>query len=324
MHGEKREPAVTDGGAEGSTPRAKAVSILDLAMVAGLPFMCAVSWLVPERLWPGLCRAAAPIAVPALAGDLKALARTIGETQGSRQMCASADDILRGLAAVEIRSILQLLRHYRPDGWTPEVRVAGLEHIAAALEKGRGAILWVGVCMDSGNILSKLAFHRAGFGYTQLTSAGHPFSSSRFGMRFLNPIHTAIEDRYLVAQVMLSPNDADAALKELRARLADNGIVAFTAHRKAKRPVCVPFLDGEIVLGPGAPIMALRTRAPLLPVFTFQGGSGAPTVTVGPPLDVRHDIPKNDAVEGAVRQYAAALEPMVIENPEQWRGWLLL
>ena len=324
MHGAKLASAGTNGGATGSISPVKAISILDMAMVVGLPILGAVSWFVPGRLWPGLCRAVAPMARPALSADLRALGQTISGTGGRHLAHVSSDNILRGLAATEIRSVLRLLRHYRPGGWTPAIRATGMERVAAALEDGRGVILWVGVCVDSGNLLSKQAFHRAGFGYTQLTSAGHPFSSSRFGMRFLNPIHTAIEDRYLVAQVKLSPNHPDAALKELAARLADNGIVAFTAHRKAKRPVTAPFLDGEITLGPGAAIMALRTRAPLLPVFTFHDASGVPTVTVGPPLDVNRDVPKHDAFEDAVRQYAARLEPFVLENPDQWRGWLLL
>ena len=187
-----------------------------------------------------------------------------------------------------------------------------------------GVVLWIGICMDSGNLLSKVAFHRAGIPFTQLTTDSHPFSSSRFGMRFINRIHTAVEERYSVARVVLSTNNTAAALKDLTARLGDNEIVAFTAHKGGKRPVTGPFMDGEIVLGPGAAIMAQKTRAPLLPVFTFRDASDVVTVTVGPRIDVRQDIPTPDAITDVIRQYAAILEPFVLENPAQWRGWRLL
>lgn len=300
------------------------ISVGDLGMVVGLPFLWAVSWLLPERLWRHFCRGVHPLVVSAILDESGTLAEVIEKTLGKRRPDVLASDIQRGLAELEVRAVLEVLRHYRPGHLSQRVGLVGSEQIAAALGHGRGVVLWVGVCADSGNLLSKLAFHRAGFAYTQLTSAGHPYSETRFGRRFLNPIHTAVEDRYLVSQVMLSPGAAGIALQELEARLGDNGIVAYTAHRKAKRPLTAPFLNGAITLGPGAPIMARKTGAPLLPVFTFRNAAGLPTVTVGPPIDLRQDSPEDQATADAVRQYVSLLEPLVLEHPTQWRGWLLL
>ena len=149
-------------------------------------------------------------------------------------------------------------------------------------------------------------------------------SATRFGVRWLNPIQTRVEDRYLSARVMLSPGNPNAALKTLATRLGENGVATVTVHRNAKRPAVVPFLDGELVLAPGAPLLAHRTEAALIPVFAFRDATGDHAVTFEPPLDVPQGLPKGQVTQSVGRQYAARLEPYVLEHPGQWRGWLHL
>jgi lauroyl/myristoyl acyltransferase len=201
--------------------------------------------------------------------------------------------------------------------------VAGLEHVEAARVQGRGAILWIGFTVYC-DLVAKMGFHQAGLAVSHLSRASHGFSATRFGTRVLNPIQTAVEDRYLGERVMLSPTGASAALETLAARLANNRVVTFTVHRNAKRPIIVPFLEGEIVLAPGAPLLALKTQAALLPVFAFRNEAGVHTVTIEAPLEVPGDLPKQEVTQSVGRQYAARLEPYVLEHPGQWRGWLHL
>jgi hypothetical protein len=40
------------------------ITALDLALVAGLPVLAALSWALPVRRWPSLCAAVARLAVP--------------------------------------------------------------------------------------------------------------------------------------------------------------------------------------------------------------------------------------------------------------------
>ena len=72
----------------------------------------------------------------------------------------------------------------------------------------------------------------------------------------------AVENRYLGERVMLSPSGAASALQRLADRVGENGVVTFTVHRNAKRPVVVPFLDGELTLGesPFDPVADLPVR----------------------------------------------------------------
>jgi predicted LPLAT superfamily acyltransferase len=47
-------------------------------------------------------------------------------------------------------------------------------------------------------------------------------------------------------------------------------------------------------------------------------------VTIEAPLEVPRDLPKQEVTRSVGRQYAARLEPYVLEHPGQWRGWLHL
>jgi|GEM_PF-567976 len=320
----KTSPPIPSGRkAPAEAPPAPRVSPTDLAVLFSLPLLFAVSWLLPEGLWRRFCRSAGPLAVPMLAGDPKRVLGVMRRTLGGRPLGRSAEAILSELAGEQVLTILQLLRDHRPGGWRPEIRLAGLEHVEAALGRSHGAILWVGFSVY-GDLVAKMAFHQARLAVSHLSRASHGFSGTRFGMRVLNPIQTAVEDRYLGERVLLSPTGATAALETLAARLADNRVVTFTVHRNAKRPVVVPFLEGEIFLAPGAPLLALKTQAALLPVFAFRDEAGVHTVTIEAPLEVPRDLPKQDVTQSVGRQYAARLEPYVLEHPGQWRGWLHL
>jgi lauroyl/myristoyl acyltransferase len=299
------------------------VSATDLAVLFSLPLLFSVSWLLPENLWRRFCRAAGPLAAPMLAGDRAALLSTIRRTLGERLNTRSGDSILNELAGEQILTILQLLRDYRPGGWRPEIRLTGLEHLEAARAEGKGAILWIGFTVYC-DLVAKMAFHRARLAVSHLSRASHGFSGSRFGTRVLNRLQTAVEDRYLGERVMLSPSGAKPALETLAGRLAGNRVVTFTVHRNAKRPIVVAFLEGEIFLAPGAPLLAQKTGAALLPVFAFRDGDGVYDVTIEAPLEVRRDLPKQEAMRRVGQDYAARLEPRVLEHPGQWRGWLHL
>lgn len=304
-------------------PGTKAFSTTDLAVFLGLPLLFTISWLVPERLWPRLCRRIGPLAVPMLAGDAPARVRLIRRTLGATRLKAAPKEILSELAGEQILSILQLLKGYRPGGWKPAIALSGKAHIEAALARGRGAILWVSYSVY-GDLISKMAFHRAGLAVSHLSRASHGFSDTRFGARFLNRLQTAIEDRFIGERVSLTAKGATGALDHLRARLGDNRAVTFTVHRNAKRPATVPFMDGQLHLAPGAAVLARKTGAPLLPVFAFRDETGGLTVTVGAPLEMAEELPTEAVVEQAARQYAAALDPYVRRYPGQWRGWLHL
>lgn len=199
---------------------------------------------------------------------------------------------------------------------------ANFERVDAALRAGRGALLWVAHGFH-GHLGAKVGFARAGLTVSHLSRATHGFSESRFGIRVLNRIQTVVEDRYLGERILI-PSRGKAPLDLLARRLGANGIVSITAQRGTGRTVEVPFLDGRLRLAGGAPALAHKTGAALLPVFAFRNPACIVEVVVEPPIGVDGRLSREQAVARAVRDYAPTLERYVLRYPGQWLGWLQL
>jgi lauroyl/myristoyl acyltransferase len=270
-----------------------------------------------------LCRRLGRFAMPALADEPDSLLQQMRQTLGENAIALSAETILSELAAEQILSRLQLLKDYRPGGWKPVIQLVGREYIEAALQNGYGVILWVGYFVGS-ELVSKIALHQAGLAVHHLSRASHGFSSTRFGLRYLNRIQTAIEERYLAERIVISADNPTQAMLSLAYQLRHNQIVSITAHRNSKTPTKVKFLDGYMYLAPGAPLLAHQTKAALLPMLPLRDENGNLTVIVEAPLQVSSDIPDRKVMEHTAQQYATLLEPYVLKFPGQWLGWLHL
>jgi lauroyl/myristoyl acyltransferase len=215
----------------------------------------------------------------------------------------------------EVRLLILALN--RPGRhWQPIVRCKGLDHLQSSIERGSGTILWVSGFAFT-EILTLVALQQAGFTIDQLVRPEHGFSSSPFGIRWLNPLWTRIERRYGAKQIVIQNNDAGAALRFIRDRLAVNGIVWISVGPEARRMLHVPFLRGALTLATAPLHLARTSRASVLPVFTIRASDGTYDVTFERPLDVDSDT----TYAGAARSYAAMLEQYVAVHPEQWRGW---
>lgn len=270
-----------------------------------------------------LCRRLGRFAIPALTDNPESLLQRMRQTLGENAIALSPETILSELAAEQILARLQLLKDYRPGGWQPVIQLEGREYIEAALQNGHGVILWVGYFVGS-ELVTKMALHQAGFAVHHLSRASHGFSSTRFGMRYLNRIQTAIEKRYLAERIVLSSDNPTQAMLSLAYQLRHNQIVSITAHRNSKTPTKVKFLDGYMYLAPGAPLLAHQTKAALLPVLPLRDENGNLTVIVEAPLQVSSDRSDRKVMERMAQQYATLLEPYVLKFPGQWLGWLHL
>jgi lauroyl/myristoyl acyltransferase len=293
----------------------------DFVIAFGLLFMTGFAWIVPERLWGRFAGLCAPLAVRFLPVGANSPVGRIRRLAGCRPVGQSPEALAGTVVAGFVEENLQLLKSYRPDGWKPDIRLSGDEHIAAALANGRGVVLWVGN-FTYYSLTAKIALHRAGFAVSHFSDPAHGFSRTRFGMRFLNPIRTRIEERYLKERVVADHAIPVRALKQLRQRLTANGIVSIAARGRALRPEHVPFLKGSFALGSGALDLAASTGAALLPVFTIYEENGSFSVIVEPPLEIPKGKPRKETQDDVLRQYAARLEPYVLKHPRQWNGWL--
>jgi lauroyl/myristoyl acyltransferase len=284
------------------------IAMADLVRIASLLIMGLLSWLWPfERLgW--------------LARNLRALKGGTAVFAGRPAYRVPPPHIANRCEELGDRLLetqMQVLALYRPRQHPRlNIRWDGLEHLEAALARKKGAILWESDFVYS-SLIAKMALERVGFRLTQLARRGHGrFSYTPFGIRYLNPQWTRIEDRFIRERVIISD---ERTLQHLGERLEDNQVVNITFWKLGRRTVENAFLGGKIRIASGPVHLARISGAPLLPSFTIRGEDGGYDIKIGPPLEIA--ATGEFDYGGVVGAYLKRLEPLVDQHPDQWLGW---
>ena len=302
----------------GAPAAVSAWSRQDLGMLLRLPVGAAIAWVVPERFWPHIGRAVASMRMRlrpewAMAGEA-----TIRRLVGDRPLPLQVETVLARHIAWQRLAQLQALRDRRPGGWNPEVRLEGRAHLERALAAGRGAILWVAPFAFA-PLVSKIALHRAGFAASHLSRYSHGYSPTRLGARWLNPVRTGVEARYLAERIVVGPEGSTVGpMKALARRLRENRVVSIIVGAYGVRTESIPFLAGRIAVATGAPNLSVRTGAPLLPLFTLRQSGGDFITVIGPPLAPGTAGTRADAIRALIGAFAGELEDYLLRWPDQF------
>jgi lauroyl/myristoyl acyltransferase len=295
----------------------------DLFFLGYLPVMALIAWCAPEASWRGLCAASVRLS-GIVAGRRRAKQRArIARLLVDRPLAEHADRIVTGLVTNYHHSRLQILRSHHRRPWRPRILLRGRQHVEDALRAGEGGVLWIAPFTFS-DLVTKMALHSAGFAVSHLSRTEHGFSPSRFAVRVLNPIWISAERRYLAERLVISEAGPVPALRTMMRRLRENRLISITVTAlPGQRSHSAPFLNGRLRVAQGAPLLACRTNAALLPVFTVRMPDGAFATTIERPLEVAPDLDEQAAVQSLVAQYATLLESYALRWPDQYRGWYL-
>ncbi len=289
----------------------------DLGLIGLLPVLAACAFAIPERLWPALTDRLAGLRLR-LRG-----ARTVAELDrlqavvGARPLGLSPAACWRAHLANNYLAWIQLLRCYHPRGWPAAVRLEGRAEIDAALARGRGGILWVTPFAFS-DLATKRALHQAGYPVSHLSRDSHGFSETRFGRRWLNPIMTGIERRYVAERLVMTEEHRLGPLRELALRLNQNRLISITVAPTGQQTRLVPLLSGQIRVATGALALAWQTGAPVLPVFTLRAPDGGLVTRVEPALVADRRLARGTAIDALLAAYAALLGAYVLRSPDQF------
>jgi KDO2-lipid IV(A) lauroyltransferase len=184
------------------------------------------------------------------------------------------------------------------------VRGTGTEHIAKALAQGRGIFFLTG--------------H---FGNWELLAATHGLAG--FG---LSVVVRPLDNPYLDALIArararsgLRAISKREAVQGVRAALARGECIGILLDQDAGREgVFVPFLGHAASTSRALAVLALKTRAPVVPAFIHRLPDGSHELVLDPEIplvitgDLDHDILVNTA------RFTAAIERHVRAHPEQW------
>lgn len=322
MSKEANAPAIArpDKEAPVAPPARPLVTAKDIYEVPRLAVQGMLAWSLPELAWWPLSR---------LFGEVNAATHP----ERTRNEAAQVTTVLRGMPpAIDPRRVavenwanryeerFQYMRAWRPGGWEPAIDVLGGEQVKAALDKGQGIIFWAGN-FSFNDLIAKIAWRRLGLAVSHFSRPIHGFSTTRFGVRYLNAVRRGIEDRYLGERLMAEEHETQAALMRLREHLKTNGAISITVGNKGRHTAAANFLGGRIALATGPLAMGRTTGAAVLPVSTLRLAPGKFEVAIGAPIEVPKGADGNPDYTAAVQTYADWVTPFVLRDPGQWRGW---
>jgi len=205
------------------------------------------------------------------------------------------------------------------SNWQIRTEVVGLEHITGALDQGGGVVFWgTNFC---GTLFPKIALFNAGVSLTQLSTLDHGawFPLTMLGKHVAGPLHCRPENRYICERIRIPLDGNSSYLYRLGDVLRKNGCVWIAGERsRAKKLVPVEILGHEGYFPVGAPFLALRHHATLLPVTTRRLGRFHYRVSVEAPVPLDRSMRRQEIINQAVQVYARNLARQILASPGDW------
>jgi KDO2-lipid IV(A) lauroyltransferase len=192
-----------------------------------------------------------------------------------------------------------------------EVAVSGLEHLDAALAKGRGVIA--------------LGAHLGNFCLVgaRLAAEGYPVSVLVKPPR--NPRIAGLMDDYRqkLGQKTVRARPRSQATRELIRLLRDNEIAVVIADEFRSNGIPTPFFGHPVAARRGPVTLALRTGAAVVPVYMFRQADGRLALMIEPELSLTTTGRLTEDIRSNTVLLTAWLEQVVRAHPEQW-NWMVV
>jgi KDO2-lipid IV(A) lauroyltransferase len=226
-----------------------------------------------------------------------------GNGKSNREIKALAKDAFKNTAGM-------LFEHTRFHRMRREdlhkiFSITGLENLKAAHEEGKGILGFTGH-LGNWELLSALAY---------ITKIDFAVVYKTIGFAPLN--RYIIKKREFTGAKMFPVHNAlDAIVKSLnKGNIA--GIWLDQNVRKRKRGVFINFFDRKACTTKGLARLALSTKAPVIPIFTFKD-KGKTHITILPkiPLIKTQDMEKD--ILDNTQTYHSVIEEYVRKYPEQY------
>lgn len=205
------------------------------------------------------------------------------------------------------------------SNWQIRTEVVGLKNVTDAVDKGKGVVFWgMNFC---GTLFPKIALFDAGVSLTQLSTMDHGvwFPLTLLGKWVAGPLHCRPEDRYISERIRIPLDGNSSYLHRIGEVLKKKGCVWIAGERsRAKKLVPSELLGHEGLFPVGAPILALRNHATLLPVHTERLGRFHYRVTIEAPIPLDRNMRRRQMINQAVQGFAQLLARRILAGPGDW------
>jgi KDO2-lipid IV(A) lauroyltransferase len=192
-----------------------------------------------------------------------------------------------------------------------EVAVSGLEHLDAALAKGKGVIA--------------LGAHLGNFCLVgaRLAAEGYPVSVLVKPPGNLRIAGLMDDYRQKLGQRTVRARPRLQATRELIRLLRDNEIAVVIADEFRSNGVPTPFFGRLVAARRGPVTLALRTEAAVVPVYMFRQANGRLALVIEPALSLTTSGRLTEDIRSNTVLLTAWLEQVVRAHPEQW-NWMVV
>lgn len=276
---------------------------IDYWLIRLCVFLCT---RLPLRLCYNLAEVMADalyVLCPRLRDDTKSsIARVLGQPKGSREVSKVTRRCLRNYAKYVVELCWYSGRAAKSGA---RVSFEGLDRLDAALSQGKGVII-VGLHLGSWDVGASFLSQKQ-YRLNAMVRSSH--SDGKLG-RFTHNLR---------CKAGIGVISAQDGIRRAAEALRQNEVLALLIDAPSRgRPVKVRFLGGHAQFSAGAAVLALRTKAPVLPGCvvrlpdnTFKGFIGE-QVEFGFSGDFRSNI------EGFTQSILDSLQGFIEEYPDQW------
>ncbi|MBS0279493.1 MAG: lysophospholipid acyltransferase family protein [Proteobacteria bacterium] len=190
-------------------------------------------------------------------------------------------------------------------GADPRLEAAGLDHVDAALAKGKG------VMFVSGHFANweTMAFAASQYGIE--------------GGEVYRPLNNPYVDRWMVRQrIKNGPRDQIAkgaqGTRRIFTLLRSNKAIFMLVDQKTNEGLPAPFFGRDAMTTPAPAALALKLDCIVLPTFNERMGGARFRMTVHPPVEFSHTQDHDKDIHRLTMEITRRIEEMVRARPSQW------
>lgn len=203
-------------------------------------------------------------------------------------------------------TFIEFLRIFRVSAKDKKLfHIEGLEHLHRALEQKRGALLLTQHIANGDWATVGLALHDVNI---------HVISKS-FKLKALNEVWFELRAK-IGTTLIKDRNTSYAILKALK----KNKPVVFVLDQFMGPPIGIrtKFFGKETGTAMGLAIIARRSGAPVLPVYTLRNADGTTLIHFDPEIPFIESPDQENTVQDMTQVYCDKVEQYVRKFPEQW------
>lgn len=228
----------------------------------------AAAMILPSRAWPALGRFASRLRYgrqyrKGFAGFAEAMLLVLGTDDE-----AHCEALFRKHLEMMTRRRFMFAIDHLSRRRNPKIDVVGAEALRAALDRGRGALVWSSQFAFQ-SLAGKRALWEQGFRPIQISDPYHGFSSTAFGNVTINPWLRRAEERYLKERVVFDRENGATVTRKI-VNLLDQGelILLMNNLHAGSMFVELPFGERGHISMPTAPLSIVARRA--TPFFSMS------------------------------------------------------